>query len=156
ISVPQYAGTHPLVARITRLRARVRFVVALFGTGLLITAGIGGLFLLMLADYLIHMPPSVRLLLLIATVIVLSILAWRILISPMPTRLTDQFLASRVENFTKNLADELMSALFFIHSRAGASNALAARPIDQAAQNAAGIRFEDAVDFRPAAKSLGI
>ncbi len=157
LSAPSTApATHPLVARIVQLRARVRTVIALFGVGAVISAAVGGLFALMLADYLVHLPQALRLLLLLGWVVLAGVLIWKLLIAPLSTRLTDQFLASRVENVNRQLADELMSAVQFIHSRAAATNALAARHIDQTARNTANIRFEDAVDFRQAGKSLGV
>ena len=160
ISVPEYKGpmssSHPLVSRLTRLRGRVRAVVGLFGIGAVIAGAVGGMFVLMFADYLFHIPAGLRLVLLLAWLVGLGILFWRLLFLPLTTRLTDQFLASRVENINKELADELMSAVQFIHTRAGTTNALAARHIDLAAQKTAGIRFEDALDYRQAGKSMGI
>ncbi|MGN6369671.1 MAG: hypothetical protein ACTHN5_15535, partial [Phycisphaerae bacterium] len=81
-------------------------------------------------------------------------LAWRVLISPLMTRLTDQFLASRVENMHPGLSDDLMSAVHFIHAGTYRTNVLASRHVDAAAEKAAGIRFEEAVDFRRSAKAL--
>lgn len=153
---PGEATVHPLVARITRLRTRVRSVLVLFGSGVMVSAAVGAMFLLMGMDYLFRIPTSVRILLLVAWMVGLGILAWRLLIAPLSTRLTDQFLASRVENVNKHLSDELMSAVQFIHNRTDRTNALAARHIDLAAQKVATIRFEDAVDFRQAGKAVGI
>jgi len=120
-----------------------------------LTTGMGGLFLLMLTDYLFHMPGWLRLVLLLADITGLGTLIWRRLMLPLTTRLTDQFLASRVENMNKQLADELMSAVNFIHNGAAATNAFAARHIDLAEKKTAGIRFEDAIDYRQASKSVG-
>jgi hypothetical protein len=156
ISVPDILAQHPLVARLTRLRGRVRTVVALHGLGIIVAAGVAGLFGFMLLDYLMHVPAGMRLAMLAAGLVGLGLLVWRVLILPLTTRLTDQFLASRVENQNRHLADELMSAVNFIHNRAALTNALAARHIDMAAQKTAGIRFEDALNFRETARSLGL
>src|ERR1051326_7430812 len=109
-----YQRTHPLVARIARLRGRVRTIVGLFGVGVLITALVCGAFALAMADYLFHIPAGLRITLLILLVIGLAVAAWRMLVLPLTTRLTDQFLASRVEEMNSDLADELMSAVHFI------------------------------------------
>jgi hypothetical protein len=151
-----YGEAHPLVRRITALRTRVRTVVGLYGLGILLSTAVGTLLLLMVGDYLFHMPAALRLVLLVSLVAVLGFFIWRFLIAPLSTRLTDQFLASRVENVNKDLADELMSAIQFIHTRAGATNALAARHIDLASKKVATLRFEEAIDFRQAGKALGI
>ena len=74
----------------------------------------------------------------------------------MSTRLTDQFLASRVENVHKELEDELISAVHFIHAGTTRTNALAAKHVDAAAKKTAGIRFEEAVDFRRSNKAMGV
>ncbi len=153
---PIPAPVHPLVARLAALRGRVRTAVGLFGVGVVLGAAIGVLFALMLLDYLIHIPAPLRLALLIAWIIGVAVLAWRKLFAPLSTRLTDQFLASRVELLHPQLSDELISAVHFIHARAAASNALAARQIDLAATRTQSIPFEDALDFHPAGKSLGI
>ncbi|HVT79856.1 MAG TPA: hypothetical protein VHM90_04305, partial [Phycisphaerae bacterium] len=151
-----YQTTHPLVARLTRLRGRVRMILGLYGMGVLITTAVGALFLLVLADYLIHIPLAGRLVLLILALVGIGVLAWRTLIAPLSTRLTDTFLASRVENQNPHLSDELLSAVAFIHSRAAATNAFAAKHIDLAARRTESIKFEDAVDFRRAGKAMGI
>jgi hypothetical protein len=123
---------------------------------MILATAIGGLFALMILDYFLHFPAALRVVLLIAAVVGLAYLIWRILVLPLTTRLTDQFLASRVENQNKHLADELTSAVNFIHNRAGSSNALAALHIEMAGEKTAGIRFEDTVDFRPPIRMLGI
>ncbi|MCL2645509.1 MAG: hypothetical protein FWD61_00720 [Phycisphaerales bacterium] len=148
--------THPLVERITRMRSRVRTVVGLFGGGVLVSAGVGGMAGLMMGDYLIHLSAMQRLVLMIMWVMALGAIAWRVLIHPLSTRLTDQFLASRVENVHKDLEDELMSAVHFIHAGTTKTNALAARHVDAAAAKTASIRFEEAIDFRRSGKALGI
>ena len=109
----------------------------------------------MLLDYLLHIPGPLRLALFIGWIIAIGMLIWRMLLAPMSTRLTDQFLAGRVELKNPSLADELISAVHFIHAKAAVSNALAARQIDLAATRTASLRFADALDFRPAAKALG-
>jgi hypothetical protein len=134
----------------------VRSVLALFGIGTLVAAGAGSLFALMLLDYFARLPASLRLVLLLAWIASMGTLAWRLLIAPLSTRLTDQFLASRVENVNKSLSDELMSAVHFLHAGTHRTNALAARHIDRTAQKVANVRFEEAVDFRQAGKALGI
>ncbi len=151
-----YQAAHPLVARLTRLRSRVRAIVGIYGVGVLLLTTVSTFFVLALADYFFHIPLAARLTLLILTIIGIAVLAWRILILPLSTRLTDTFLASRVENQNPQLSDELMSAVAFIHSRAATTNAFAARHIDLAAQRTDSIRFEDAVNFRRAGKSVGI
>jgi len=103
-------SSHPLVVRITRLRARVRAVLGLYGVGVLVATAVGSMFTLMLLDYMLRLPAAVRLVFLVAWIAALGVMAWRLLITPLSTRLTDQFLASRVENVNKNLSDELMSA----------------------------------------------
>ena len=75
---------------------------------------------------------------------------------PVSTRLTDQFLASRVENQHKDLTDELISAVHFIHVGAIRTNAWRRKHVDSAAAKTAGIRFEEAIDFSRSLKALGI
>ncbi|HVS71851.1 MAG TPA: hypothetical protein VHQ47_11405 [Phycisphaerae bacterium] len=145
---------HPLVTRITRLRGRVRTVLSLFGLGILIAGGVGSLFILMLGDYLLHFSNTLRLLLLLAWIAALGFLAWRFLIAPLTTRLTDRFLASRVESAHRDLSDDLIAAVHFIHAGTMRTNALAARHVDLAAQKTESLRFEDAVDFQRPARAL--
>lgn len=152
---PAAGAAHPLVARLRALRGRVRATVGTFGLGVILAGAVGGMFALMLLDYLLHIPAGLRLALLIAWIIAIATLIWRMLLLPMGTRLTDQFLASRVELMHPQLSDELISAVHFIHARAGFSNALAARQIDLAEKRTSSIRFGEALDFRPAGKSMG-
>jgi hypothetical protein len=145
-----------LVERVTRMRGRVRAVIGLFGIGVIIAAAVGGMVLLMFADYFLHFGNGLRVVLLLAWLVGLGVVAWKVLISPLSTRLTDQFLASRVENIHKDLADELISAVHFIHSGTIRTNALAARHVDAAEEKTRAIRFEEAVDFKRSSKAAGI
>ena len=109
------AGAHPLVSRITKLRGRVRSVLGLYGAGFCVTAAVAGMAALMLADYLMPMPGYLRLLLLIAGVVALGVTVWRKVFLPLSTRLTDQFLASRVEQLHGGLgimADDAMAGVY--------------------------------------------
>ena len=145
---------HPLVTRIQRLRGRVRLVLGLFGAAIVIIATAGGIFSLILLDYLFHFPLALRVVLLPAAICGLAWLAWRVLIAPLMTRLTDQFLASRVENVHPGLSDDLMSAVYFIHAGTHRTNVLASRHVDAAAEKTARIQFEEAIDFRRSAKAV--
>src|ERR1044072_5459797 len=89
------SSSHPLVERVTRMRGRVRAVIGLFGIGVIVAAAVGGIVLLMLADYFLHFGQGLRMVLLLTWLVALGVVAWRVLISPLSTRLTDQFLASR-------------------------------------------------------------
>jgi hypothetical protein len=150
------ASSHPLVVRLTRLRSRVRAVLAMFGAGVLVASAVGSLFVLITGDYLLHFPSTVRLVLLLAWIAGLAVLAWRFLFAPLMTRLTDQFLASRVENVHAGLSDELISAVNFIEAGTSQNNALASRQIDSAMQRTTSLRFEEAIDFRSSARAVSI
>ncbi len=147
---------HPLVERISRLRGRVRLVLGLFGAGLIVSAALAGLWVLAVGDYLVHFSSSTRLFLLVVALAGLGYLVWRKLVTPLSTKLTEQFLASRVEALDKNLADELVSAVHFVRSGTTRSNAFAARHVETAQTKTAGLRFEDALDFRMANRSLAV
>ncbi len=134
----------------------MRLVLGLFGIGVLVAAAIGTIFILIYGDYLFHFPSGLRIVLLLAWLGTLAAIAWRLLMTPLMTRLTDQFLASRVENVHQGLGDELISAVNFIHNGTSRSNALAARHVEAATRKTATIPFEEAIDFRRSAKALAI
>jgi len=152
----QVSVTHPLVERFARLRGRVRMVVGLFGIGVVIAAAVGAMLLLMFGDYLIHFSAAMRVVLLLGWLVGLGILTWRVLLAPLSTRLTDQFLARQVETLHKDLADELISAMHFIDRGTIQTNALAARHVESAVRKTEGMRFDEAIDFRRSAKAAGI
>ncbi len=154
--ITETSSGHPLVTRIQRLRGRVRLVLGLFGAAIVTAAAVGGIFALILLDYLFHFRLGLRVVLLLAGICGLAWLAWRVLIAPLMTRLTDQFLASRVENLHPRLSDDLMSAVHFIHTGTYRTNVLASRHVDAAAQKTAAIKFEEAIDFRRSVKAAFI
>ena len=144
-----------IVDRLNTLRQRVRLLLAVHGVGLLLGVVAGAALVLGLADYFIHFRPTTRIVLLMTLVVAVGVIVWRRLLSPLSTQLADQFLASRVENVNKDLADELISAVGFIEAGTPTGNALAAKAVEAAEARAKGIRFEDALDFGPAMKVLG-
>ncbi len=150
----QIGADHPLVARISAMRSRVRLLLALYGLGVTVVALLATALVLVFADYLIHLPAIVRVVLLLGAASGLGVWAYRKLVAPLTTRLTDQFLASRVENVEKSLADELISAVHFIRSGLREKNILAAKAIEAVESRAAGVRFEESLDFAGAVRAL--
>ncbi len=152
----QLSASHPLVERLSRLRGRVRLVVSLHGIGLVVAGAVAAILVLAVGDWLVHFSVATRALLLMAFVGTLAVVVYKKLVAPLSTKLTDQFLASRVENNNKQLADELISAVHFVQSGTINSNAIAARHVETTAAKTAGVRFEDSLDFRRANRTLAV
>jgi len=152
----QLSASHPLVSRIAGLRQRARLLLGLYGLGFtLLTLTVGIMVLVTIDCLIVHIDkPVARLGLMAGLLVVVAIVAWRKLIAPLSTRLTDQFLASRVELVNKSLADELMSALQFISQDTGRENIMAAKVVEGAQQRAEGVKFESALEFRAAGRSI--
>lgn len=155
----QISANHPLVTRINALRGRVRVLLFMYGMGLTLLALLGGFATLVLGDYILNLlavtlSAGTRVALSLAFLIGVGALAWFKLVLPLTTRLTDQFLASRVENVDASLADELISAVHFIRSDLPEKNILARKAIEAAETRAAGVRFEDSLDYSAALRAL--
>jgi hypothetical protein len=143
---------HPIVTRLTNLRKRVKMVLALHGGAFLVTAFLVTLIVLVILDYAFNFGSTTRLLIGIAAIIGLGVILYRGMLRPLSTQLSDQFLARRVELVNRDLADELISAVHFIEKGTPQANALAAKAVEAAEARAKGVKFEDALDFRPAMK----
>jgi hypothetical protein len=150
----QIDPSQTLIQRIAALRQRVRMLLAAYGVGYLLLTLSAGTLVLAYADYLLHLQPGLRLLFLITGLIALTYLAFRKLVTPLSAKLSDRFLASRIENATGDHSDELTSAVEFIQADLPQRNALAARLVQAAQSHSSKIDFDKALSARSAGRLL--
>ena len=92
-----------LPQRLTALRGRLRRLLVLHGTAILVASMAATVVALVLADYLLHFAGGLRAVLLVAMGLEALALLWRFLIRPLRAPLTNHFLAGRVESpYTAN------------------------------------------------------
>lgn len=145
-----------IVERLAALRQRVRLFLGMYATGLLVGLIAAAALVLSVADYLVHFSGLTRVVALVLVLAGLAVVVLKRVLAPLSTKLTDQFLASRVETLDAQLADELMSAVHFVRQGTAQSNALAAKAVEAAEARARGVRFEDALNIRQPAQVLSV
>ncbi len=141
----QIAASQGLVERIGALRQRVRFLLALYGIGITLAALCMGAVILGISDYFLHLSPPLRLVILLVGLVALAVLAYRKLIGPLSAKLSDRFLAGRIEHVNANLSDELTSAVDFMESGLPRKNALAAQLVASAQAHTSALNFGSAL-----------
>ena len=149
---------HPLEKRIAALRNRLRGLLAVYGLGWLVTAGLAAALTVGLLDYLLHFQDvGIRL---IASLSVWAVVLWagyRFLLVPQTTRLSNAELARRVQRRFPQLSDSLASAVEFLDQpeddpRAG-SAALRGAVIREVTAASEPLDFLETVQGRPARRA---
>jgi hypothetical protein len=106
---------HPLDKRIAALRNRLRRLLAVYGVGWLVAAGLAAALAMGLLDYLLHFQDrGIRV---IASLSVWGVVLWvgyRFLFVPQTARLSNADLARRVQRRFPQLGDGLASAVEFL------------------------------------------
>jgi hypothetical protein len=149
---------HPLEKRIAALRNRLRRLLAIYGLGWLVTAGLAVALTMGLLDYLLHFQDvGIRL---IASLSVWAVVLWagyRFLLVPQTTRLSNAELARRVQRRFPQLSDSLASAVEFLDQpeddpRAG-SAALRGAVIREVTAASEPLDFLETAQGRPARRA---
>jgi hypothetical protein len=149
---------HPLNDKIDALRARVRWLVLVYGLSAVIAAVLGAVIVLGLGDYLVRFQDrGIRV---IASLLALGLLAWttyRYLYLPMTTRLGDAALALRIQERLPQLDDRLVSAVEFLRQSeddpTAGSAALRRAVIAQATSESERLDFAGTLDRRPSLRA---
>ncbi len=151
-----------ILARLRRLRLAIRWWLAVEGLASLVLAIAAAAVASLVVDYGLylltrqHMTVPQRLLIVAGCFAGVAYAAWRFLLRPQWTRLTDHDLAMVVERRHPELADRLASALLFGRvadpAAIGASAAMMDLTARQASEMAGPLRFTDALRLDRAAR----
>ncbi len=137
-----------LLERIAQLRQRLRLMLGLHAVGLVVSAVLWLVLLLTFADYLLHFPGILRLvLLLLAATAVVALAVRQVLRIRRP--IPDSLLASRVEISASMTEDEILSAVDFLKRRELRGNAMAGQAIAAAENSARQLNFAGALNWKP-------
>ena len=105
---------HPLESRISALRGQVRRLLAVHGVAWLVLGLVSAVAVAAVLDWLIHLVPEVRLVLLIAVGATGTWLLLRYVITPLIVRFNDLDIALRIEDRWPGLNDRLASTIQFL------------------------------------------
>ena len=103
-----------LESRINTLRARVRRLLALHGMGWVLGLILPLVALACVADWLLHLDGSARLVFLLAIAAFGSWLLYRFVVTPLVVRFADLDIAMRIEEHWPGLNDRLASTVQFL------------------------------------------
>jgi hypothetical protein len=150
----------PIEARIAALRGQVRRLLALHGLSRLAFGLAAAVLIACLADWLIHLAPELRLILLIGVVVLGAWLALRRVILPLVVKFADLDIALRIEERWPGLNDRLASTVQFLRADRGrddqlGSQALRDATVEQTLAEVESIDFRQVADNRPALKAAG-
>jgi hypothetical protein len=145
-------GPEALRQRLAALRHRLRMVTAFRGGGLFLALLLAAVAAAGLLDWRVHLPPLVRALLLVATLVAAGLVALRYLIRPLADRTDDLTLALRVEERFPGFNDALASTVQFLDQAGPAappdSASLRRAAIQRTLGRAQGLDFTRVVDRR--------
>ena len=149
---------HPLESRIAALRGRARRQLAAHGLGRLVLGCVTAVAVAGGLDWLIHLVPEVRLVLLVAVVATAAWLLLRYVVAPLVVRFNDLAIAMKIEERWPGLNDRLASTVQFLRQPADdalGSKSLRDATIAQTIEETRDIDFRQAIDPRPARRALG-
>lgn len=145
-----------VIEQLSRLRRRIRVLSLLYGLGRLAAVSAGLLVLLVAVDYLLDLPPSMRIALMAA---VLAVWLWQLfrwVLAPGMARLSLDELAGRMETAFPLFQDRLRSTINFLGHDSDDSAAMRQKVMEQATQLAAQVKLSRAVRSGPAWNLLGV
>ncbi|WP_435005247.1 DUF4175 family protein [Tundrisphaera lichenicola] len=150
----------PIEARLASLRGQVRRLLALHGLSRLAFGLTAAILVACLADWLIHLAPELRLILLIGVIGLGAWLTIRRVILPLVVKFADLDIALRIEERWPGLNDRLASTVQFLRSDRGhdeqlGSQALRDATVEQTLAEVESIDFRQVVDPRSSWKAAG-
>lgn len=136
------------------VRRRARVFTALLGLGVVISAGLGVLLIVMLLDALLHLPSWPRLVFLVAALGFTGYVAWQYLVRPLVSRLTLSDVAGLMERVYPEFDDSLRSSVDFMRPDFPGSDVMKDKVVDRAANVASGVDMNHVIAPRPVLLSL--
>jgi hypothetical protein len=148
----------PIEARIAALRGQVRRLLALHGFSRLVTGLVAAVVVAGLADWLFHLVPEVRLVLLLGVIALGTWLVVTRVLKPLIVKFADLDIALRIESRWPGLNDRLASTVQFLRQtrdddRLG-SQALRDATVEQTRLEVEGIDFRQAADPRSTRRAV--
>ena len=140
-----------LLERLHRLRRRIRQIVVLYGVSWITTVGLSLLLVIGWTDWRFHLDDSGTRLLLGLTITGLTgWVAYRRLLAPLRTELSDLELALKIERRYPSFRDSLVSTVQFLTSSSAdlGSQALQERVIRRTMRQLEGLEFDEVVHTR--------
>ncbi len=144
-----------LIDALQGVRRRVRVLGVAFGVGIVLTAAVGLLLLTVLLDYMLNLPASPRLLLILASIGGIGFALYEWIIRPLASRLTLGDIAGRLERAFPQFDDRLRSTVDFLGGGVPGSELMQDRVVGEASRIAQEVDLRRAVVARPVAASLG-
>src|SRR5262245_19441930 len=150
-------GSPPIESRLGDFRRSVRRLLGVYGGCWLIVVVLGITVASTFSDWLIDLSTGVRVILLLSLAAATIWTAYRLLITPLLTRLRNVDLALQVESQFPSLNDQLASAVEFaeepVASDRSGSPALKAAVVDQVTRRLAAFDFGKALDWTSARRA---
>ncbi|HEY1684160.1 MAG TPA: DUF4175 family protein [Tepidisphaeraceae bacterium] len=146
----------PVISQLRGLGRRIRAISLFDGVAVVVAAGAAAMLLILLADYVLNLPPAGRVaILIIAAVMIIAIAIWR-LARPLAQKIPLSFLATRVEQAFPQFRDRLRSTVDFTNESVPGSEAMKNRVVAETSELFQQIDVRRAVSLRPFYQSLGV
>ncbi|UCG33070.1 MAG: hypothetical protein JSU68_00270 [Phycisphaerales bacterium] len=142
------ASPHHILKLMDRLRRRTRILVLLSGLLGFASCLLAGFLVLGLVDWLVWLPPMVRLVLSLALLCGLGHVALKYMVRPLVAPLSRVALASRLEYRYHHLGNRLSSAVQFLESPPRGSADMMGEVVRRAQGDVCDLDFDDAFAYR--------
>jgi hypothetical protein len=149
---------HPLESRIAALRGQVRRLIAAHGMAWLVLGVLAAIITAGFLDWLVHLVPEVRLVLLGCVLAASVWLAIRYVFKPLIVQFNDLDIALKIEERWPGLNDRLASTIQFLSNPSDdalGSKAMRDHTVAQTIEETKTIDFREVIDARPIRNALG-
>ncbi|HEX3357734.1 MAG TPA: DUF4175 family protein [Tepidisphaeraceae bacterium] len=138
-----------LINSLDSIRKRVRLLSVVFGVGLVAASAVALIFLLILLDYTLNLPPVPRVFMLLIALIALGYAMYRWIVSPLLAKLSLTDVASRLEAAFPQFDDRLRSTVDFLGGRVPGSEMMQSRVVDETTRLAGTLNLGSAIVTKP-------
>lgn len=142
-------GTPELVERLTALRRTIRRRLLIYGVCAVAAGGVAASFTIVALDWLLWLPPALRLFVTLLFVGGFVGATWHWIGSPLRASLSMSSIAARLERHFPELGDRISSAVSFVERRDAGSAAMMERVIADATAAARALPVAEALSTRP-------
>ena len=143
-----------LLSSLASVRRKAKVLSVVFGVGLVLSAALASLLLIILVDYFVRLPVVPRAVFIVVAASALSYLLWTYVARPVMARLSLGDVAGHVENTFPQLDDRLRSTVSFAGGDVPGSDVMKCRVLEQTGHMMGSIDLNSVLVRRPVLYSM--
>ncbi len=149
----RHANKSHLLDRLHAIRRTIRARLAMFGAFTVVTGGVAAFVVVVAFDWLLHLPPALRVLALVLFIAGFALSTWYWVVRPLAAPLRINEIAGRLEKHFSGLTDRLTSTVDFLQQGGDGSSAMVREVVGNTERVLRTMPLESAMSARPVARA---